>query len=108
MQRMGKPVPMPPEAAAVSEEAGLRSLWQQAGLRSVETRSITIETSYADLDDFWDSNCGPVGPHGQAIAAMSPADQARLRESLGALLPVGRDGRISVPARANAVRGTLA
>jgi hypothetical protein len=61
--------------------------------------------SYADFDDFWDSNTVPVGPQGKVIAGMSPGEREQLRARLREQLPPAADGHIFYESFANAVRG---
>jgi ubiquinone/menaquinone biosynthesis C-methylase UbiE len=99
----------PPRPAnhAVSERTALQSLWIKAGLQSVETRPIAIETSFSSFDDYWTVNAQPSGPQGIAITRMAPETRERFRAALREHLPTGADGRIRVPAIANAVKGRV-
>jgi ubiquinone/menaquinone biosynthesis C-methylase UbiE len=92
-----------PEASRLDR---LRELWTTAGLDAVETREITVERTFASFDDYWETLLG--GPSmGGKLRALSAMDRAqfigRLRERLPA--PDAR-GRITLSARANAVRGS--
>ncbi len=86
----------------------MRAFWEQAGLRSVESRVIPITVTYSGFDDFWESNAVPVGPAGQAIHKLTPAVREQLKARLRQQLPEGPDGRISYEAFANAVKGRVA
>ena len=103
MREMGVDVPLPPspEAARI---AALRELWTNAGLKDVETREITVERTFENLDDYWQTILG--GPSvSKGLATMSPEQLVALKETMRKRLPIGDDGRISVKARANAVKG---
>jgi SAM-dependent methyltransferase len=104
---MGVEPPQPPNHAASTREALERS-WTAAGLTEVEVLPIRIDTVFAGFDDFWATNAVPSGPQGILISKMPPAEReqfrARLREQLP---PPGADGRITVPAIANAVKGRV-
>lgn len=105
MESLGMPSPRPP-GAEVSRRDAMQALWNDAGLKSVETRVIRIPVVYADFDDFWNSNSVPVGPQGKAIQDMSP----RVREQLRARVRerfVTVDGRIAYEAFANAIKGRV-
>lgn len=106
LESMGIEPALPPSAPASGMEP-MRQMWKDAGLKEIETREITIPVSFADLDDFWDSNVVPIGPLGKLLAAMSPSQLEALRESLRGVLPIGADGRIAYDARANAVKGRV-
>src|SRR4051794_40690032 len=67
---------------------------QRAGLELVETRVISIQTVYADFDDFWNSNTVPIGPQGKIIAGMSTSARENPRPRLRDHLPVSSTGRI--------------
>ncbi|MBI1779142.1 MAG: methyltransferase domain-containing protein [Proteobacteria bacterium] len=93
--------------AEVSQKAELNRLWTEAGLEAVETREIAIEVAFRDFDEFWDSNMALATPIVQKVRALSPADLERLKAILRQRLLKGADGRISFPARANAVKGRV-
>jgi SAM-dependent methyltransferase len=104
MRSLGLEAPHPP-GPVVSRQDGMQSLWQQAGLASVETRVIRIQVSFSGFDDFWDSNNVPVGPAGQAIQRLSPEMRDKLKARLREQLAAGPDGRIAYESFANAVKG---
>jgi len=106
MRSMGVDAPNPP-GYAVSRQDSLLALWQQAGLQSIEVRTIRFEVAYSGFDDFWDSNSVPIGPAGQAIHRLPPERQQQLKAELRKQLPEGPDGRISYEACANAVKGQV-
>lgn len=92
----------------VSRLANLQSLWREAGLELVEGRRIDIEVSYADFDDFWQSNTGlGTSPTSQIVRALPPADYERVRDWLRKSLPQDAAGRIRYGAYANAVKGRV-
>jgi SAM-dependent methyltransferase len=85
----------------------MQTLWQGAGLREVETRIIRITVDFTSFDDFCDSSLVPIGPAGQVIAKMSPAELEELKAHLRKLLPIAADGSIAYEAFANAVKGRV-
>ncbi|MFL5561006.1 MAG: class I SAM-dependent methyltransferase [Gemmatimonadaceae bacterium] len=106
LREMG--VELPSEAhPEVSRLDRLHELWTAAGCDAVETRAITVERTFTDFDDYWQTIIG--GPSaGKQIRALSSEDRARfiglLRDRLPAADP---SGRITMAARANAVRGRV-
>jgi SAM-dependent methyltransferase len=102
---MGITPPAPPSAAASSLEA-LRALWTGAGLEAIETRTIDAPRSFADFDEFW-ALASLGGSMTSVLASMAEADLARLKEQVRAKLPPGPDDRVTVAARANAVKGRV-
>jgi ubiquinone/menaquinone biosynthesis C-methylase UbiE len=105
LRSMGIAYTMAP-SAAFSRQDNMRSLWEQAGLESIDTRVIRVPITYSDFDDFWESN-SVVGPTGQAIREMSPPAREQLKTQLRGQLPNDPGGRISYAAHANAVRGQV-
>jgi ubiquinone/menaquinone biosynthesis C-methylase UbiE len=83
----------------------MRGLFERAGLDQVATRTIEIEVSYPNFDDYWSAQTGLANPVVQAIREMSEPDVARLQAYLRERLPTDHGGRIAYPARANAVKG---
>lgn len=103
---LGKSAPVRPSGAA-SQRDNMQSLWQAAGLQSIETREIRIPVAYSSFDDFCESNIVPIGPAGQLISTMSPDEVEQLKARLREQLPIGADGRIAYEAFANAVKGRV-
>ena len=105
MRAMGIAVPMPPSPEASRIDA-LQDLWRGARLDDVGTREITVQRTFADLDDYWTTVLG--GPSvGRQLAAMSAADLEVLKARMRAHLPADSSGRITYAARANAVKGRV-
>jgi ubiquinone/menaquinone biosynthesis C-methylase UbiE len=95
----------PPSVEASRLEA-MRDLWRGAGLEAVETREITVQRTFADFEDYWETTTlgASVAP---TLAAMSPADVEHLKRQLRASLPADTAGRVTGSGRANAVKGRV-
>jgi len=84
----------------------LSDLWATAGLSDIHTRVITVERTYTNFDDLWNTVLG--GPSaGQALAAMGEEELTRFRELLQARLQPSGSGSINLTGRAHAIRGTV-
>jgi SAM-dependent methyltransferase len=59
--------------------AELASLWEQAGLRNVETKALVVEARYDDFDDYWSPFPTGIAPSGAYCASLEKEHQARLR-----------------------------
>jgi hypothetical protein len=82
----------------------MRDLWTDAGLRGIDTRTITVQRTYADFDDYWTTIRR--GPSVSAkLAAMTSTDLSELETRMRRRLPADAAGRITCTAWANAVRG---
>jgi hypothetical protein len=103
MRALGVDVPSSTGRRAAGMD-DLRRFFEEAGFEGVETRAIDIEVSYGSFEEYWSSQTGLVNPIVQAIRMMAPTDLERLKASLRSSLS-SRDGRITYPARANAVKG---
>jgi SAM-dependent methyltransferase len=106
-----------PRAAALDEGRrfggidrpdALESLWQDAALGEVETRSIDVPTRFRDFDDYWTPFLGGQGPAPAYAVSLDEDARERLRARLDELLPRDEDGAIPLIARAWAVRGRVA
>jgi ubiquinone/menaquinone biosynthesis C-methylase UbiE len=104
MKSLGFEPPERPNVEASARDA-MRAIWQQAGLRSLETEVIRIRLHFSSFDDFWQSNTVRVGPSGKALAALTEAAREQLKAHLRQKLPTATDGSISYEAFANAVKG---
>jgi len=85
----------------------LRTLFEQAGLAQIATRTIDIEVSYPDFEDYWSAQTGFTNLIVQHIRKMSESDVTRLQANLRDHLPTDSSGRIAYAARANAVKGRV-
>lgn len=83
----------------------LRRLFENAGLQRLAIHPIDVETVFADFDDYWSPFLGGQGPAPSYCLALTEGQRAELRERVKALLPIARDGRIHLVARAFAVSG---
>jgi SAM-dependent methyltransferase len=106
MQSLGIVYATAPSHTA-SRQDNMRTLWEHAGLTSINTRVIRIPVIYPNFDDFWESHSAPVGPLGQAIRDMAPSTKEQLRDLLRERLPANPQGHISYSAHANAVKGQV-
>jgi SAM-dependent methyltransferase len=106
MREMGLKAPEPPSADA-SRLDRMQALWAGAGLNEIETRVITVERTFPDFDDVWATLV--LLPSVAAMLAAAPASTAeQLKVRVRNRLPADADGRVSISARANAVKGRVA
>jgi SAM-dependent methyltransferase len=106
LRAIGIEPPRPLRHAAASRD-GLLALWREARLEAIELLPIRIDTVFSGFDDYWDSNAVPAGPQGLLITSLAPDVREQFRTKLRAELSPGADGRITVPAIANAVKGRV-
>jgi SAM-dependent methyltransferase len=83
----------------------LAELFQNAGIRFVETRPIDIHTDFKSFDDFWDPILGGQGSAPGYAMSLSEEKRAQLKERLYNSLPFAVDGSIPMIARCWAVKG---
>ena len=106
-EALGLPVPSHVAKTNVTECDGMQALWERTGLEDIETRRIDVEVTYADFEDFWQSNMALPPPSVQYVTKLSPTDKERVRAWLQESLPKDSQGRISYGAHANAVKGRV-
>lgn len=106
MRSIGVEVPDIPGTVHSSEPA-LRSLFDKAGLHSIESRTIDVTLAYSGFEDFWDAQTPRYSPTTRIIAAMSEPERRRLRRTVHDALAVAPGGRIEYSARVNAVRASV-
>ena len=85
----------------------MAKLFRDAGLEEVETRPIDVPTVFRDFDDYWSPFLGGQGPAPTYCVRLADARRAELRERLRSTLPTDADGRISLIARAFAIRSRV-
>ena len=84
----------------------LKDLFERAGLKDVQVRSIDVPTRFRDFDDYWAPFLGGQFPAPDYAVALDEEARDALRDRIRAHLPIATDGSISLIARAWAVRGT--
>ncbi|MDI3468694.1 MAG: hypothetical protein OJF62_000757 [Pseudolabrys sp.] len=103
LRAIGKTPMLPPSPDAGSADV-MRKLWQDAGLESVETRTIAVTRTFADFEDFW--TVAMLSPStGAFLAKLDAREAADFKTRLSARLPADSSGRVTYTARANAVKG---
>jgi ubiquinone/menaquinone biosynthesis C-methylase UbiE len=105
LRALGVTPPQSPSARASRIDA-MHDLWTGADMEAVETREITVERTFTNFDDFWTTSqmTASIGP---TIAAMASSDVALLKERMRARHPADSEGRVTLSARANAVKGRV-
>jgi SAM-dependent methyltransferase len=106
MRELGAAVPEPPSPDASGMDI-MTGLWTSAGLTDIETRTIAVQRTFDDFDDYWATVFG--GPSvGPQLRAMAPEALATLKARMRANLTADATGRITCGASANAIRGRVA
>lgn len=105
-ERAGHHLPTQPSAGASRMDV-LRDLWTTAGLKSIETREITVQRTFTDFDDFWTANL--LNPRvSMAVAGMASGDLERLRARALERLPLdAATGVVTCTATANAIKARM-
>jgi SAM-dependent methyltransferase len=86
----------------------LAELWRAQGLERVEERPLAIDLDFASFDDYWRPFLGGQGPAGAYTVSLPEPARAALEARLRSRLLGGRrDGRITLQARAWAVKGVV-
>jgi SAM-dependent methyltransferase len=106
VEAIGVSVPLLPDHAR-SRLDDLRGLFAAAGLGSIETRTIEIEVSYANFEEYWSTESRLDSFVVQKIRTMSGGQMDALKTHLRRHLPIARDGHIAYLARANAIKGCV-
>lgn len=83
----------------------LEYLFNSAGLSDVRSDAIDIRTDFTSFGAYWRPLLGAAGPAGAYASSLEPDRQMVLARNLENRLMQGRDGAISLVARAWAVRG---
>jgi len=85
----------------------LAALFQQVGLRDVQSRAIDVPTVFRDFDDYWSPFLGGQGPAPGYCMSLPEDRRAALREHIRAGLPIRTDGAIHLIARSWAVKARV-
>ena len=106
MRQSGVDVPAIPGTAESRIEA-LRTLFEQAALERIETRTIEVCLAYRDFEDFWQAQTPSYSPTTKIIASMTESERMRLMRVVRSELPTGPGGVIEYFARANAIKARV-
>jgi SAM-dependent methyltransferase len=87
---------------AGAREGHLAELFEDAGLRGVETTTVSAALRHESFDEWWEPFTGGVGPAGAYTASLDAEGQSELREHCRRLLP---EAPFVLTARAWAARG---
>ena len=90
----------------ICQPGPLQHLFERAGLKNLEVRSIDVPTHFRDFDDYWTPFLGGQFPAPDYAMSLDETTRAALRERIRAHLPIAADGSIPLIARAWAIRGT--
>ena len=105
MARLASPPLWPPSVEAARIETIAQALGRCRAHR-IETREIVVERTFADFESYW--RIAQTGPRlAASIAAMASADRQTLSDRLRARLAADAQGRITLGARANAIKGRV-
>ena len=89
----------------VCQPAPLCMLFASAGLSHIGAMAIDVPTVFENFEDYWSPFLGGQGPAPGYCVSLPETDRSALRERIRASLPVERDGKIRLTARAWAVQG---
>ena len=105
LRSMNIKYPRPPSAEASRLDI-LQKLWADAGLRSVETRIITVERTFSSFENFWSlsSLSRTLQP---VLEDLDPATLDQLKSSIQARLTAEENGEITCAAHVNAIKGLV-
>ncbi len=103
LEVLGIEVPRPPSPHASRIEE-LERLWRSVGLTQVETRSITVQRTFADFEDCWTTVLDG-SSFGALLAALPEADRRHIRHRLLMRFDTDAADPLTLTALANAVRG---
>jgi SAM-dependent methyltransferase len=88
---------------AGAREGHLAELFDSAGLREIESATLSADLEHATFDDWWEPFTRGVGPAGSYLAKLDAARQVELRERCRTRIP---GAPFTITARAWAARGT--
>jgi SAM-dependent methyltransferase len=74
-------------ALAGAREGHLAQLFQEAGLRQVESSVLTVRSQFATFEQWWEPFLLGVGPAGAYVAELTESRRAELRAKCTTLLP---------------------
>jgi SAM-dependent methyltransferase len=89
-----------------AREGHLAELLAAAGLRDITSTALTVRSTFATFDEWWQPYTLGVGPAGDYLSRLDPSAREALRSRCAAYLPAG--GPIEIQAVAWAATGRVA
>ncbi|GIH19313.1 class I SAM-dependent methyltransferase [Rugosimonospora africana] len=90
-------------ALAGAREGQLAELFAAAGLHGIESTALTVRSSFASFEEWWEPFTLGVGPAGEYVQGLDARRREALRDRCATLLP--REGPIEIVASAWATLG---
>lgn len=87
----------------ICREGQLESLFRKAGFINIDAKQIIVNTVFRNFEDYWEPFLGSVGPAPAYTMSLNHDARKKLEDKLRKTLPIGKDGSISLTARAWAV-----
>ena len=106
MRRNGVNLPKIP-GTADSSLGALRSLFESAGFKEIETTSIEVSQQFVSFEEFWQAQTSNYTPTTKMITAMAARDRMKLIKTVRAELPTHQNAAIQYLVRANAIRARV-
>jgi SAM-dependent methyltransferase len=106
LRQIGIEPPASPGTEA-STLAALRTLFEQAAMTEIVTRTIDVEMCFPSFDELWQVSATGFSPITRIVATLSPADRSQLIDRLQAVLLANPDGTVRYSARANAIKARV-
>ena len=105
MREMGVKPLLPPTVAASRLDV-LRNLWVTAGIEATELRTITVQRTFLNFEDFWTTTtlAASLQP---TLATMTFDATERLKAQVRLRLSTNAAGHVVYPACANAITGRV-
>ncbi len=102
---LGLPPAVIPSADASRLDV-MTALWEQAGVREIETTAIGVQRVFSSFEDYWSTNllAPTVGP---VISRMTSDQVADVKDKVRSRVRADSSGQIIYEARANAVKGLV-
>ena len=103
MRLLGHSPILPPSVEA-SRMAVMQEIWTKGGIAGVEVTQIGVERQFSNFDEYWEITC--LSPSlGAAFAHMSADQIEEVKQRLKEKIFPGDDGKVTISAHANAIKG---
>ena len=106
LRQIGIEPPVSPGTEA-STLAALHTLFEEAGMKEITTRTIDVQMRFPSFNDVWQVTAPAFNPITRMVAALSDCDRSRLIDRVSTVLPAHPDGSVSYSARANAIKARV-
>ena len=93
------------EKFPICRREALKELFEKHALQTIDLKDLTIQTEFKNFQDYWKPFLGGQGSAGRYMSTLEEKKKNLIKNTLFERLPIAKDGKILLKARAFAISG---